>query len=309
MASKPGLNRNSSNANRLPAPSLFIGPPSRNASNTSIIPPTSTPGGITPGSRAPALARQRSQRGIGNDPQNDSNPMSPTTTTSAGGAGGLSRKDTTAPPPQSITVAATAAAAAEATLQQQPSTDAIWAEMQNTLEEVELSALNGTHVFRPGHSSALDELRTAQIALAQAWARSEADEDESEEDRRPAVANKPLSAANVLANDRDQKLAGGSAGGGTGSAGGAGAGGGGRPRSGTETSAKSQLERDTENDIQLARKRREANDRYFQRVNAGVLDVVAKLEEVAKAMKGVEQESKEIWGDGESVDTASFMSK
>jgi len=37
-------------------------------------------------------------------------------------------------------------------------------------------------------------------------------------------------------------------------------------------------------------------DRYFQRVNAGVLDVVAKLEEVAKAMKGVEIESREIWG-------------
>ncbi|OJD09571.1 hypothetical protein ACJ73_10215 [Blastomyces percursus] len=53
----------------------------------------------------------------------------------------------------------------------------------------------------------------------------------------------------------------------------------------------------TERDILLARKRREANDRYFDRVNSGVLDVVAKLEEVALAMRVVERESKEIWND------------
>jgi hypothetical protein len=67
------------------------------------------------------------------------------------------------------------------------------------------------------------------------------------------------------------------------------------------------LEEDTENDIALARKRREANDRYFRKVNTGVMDVVQKLEEVAKAMKGVETESKEIWGDQDSVDTASVI--
>ena len=75
-------------------------------------------------------------------------------------------------------------------------------------------------------------------------------------------------------------------------------------RSGTGGSAgtgKSQLEEETENDIALARQRREANDKYFQRVNTGVVDVVRKLEEVAKAMKGVEMESKEIWDDKESI--------
>jgi hypothetical protein len=62
------------------------------------------------------------------------------------------------------------------------------------------------------------------------------------------------------------------------------------------------MEEETEVDILLARKRREANDRYFQRVNQGVLDVVAKLEDVAIAMRAVEQESKELWGDdNESV--------
>jgi len=65
------------------------------------------------------------------------------------------------------------------------------------------------------------------------------------------------------------------------------------------------LEEETEVDILLARKRREANDRYFQRVNQGVLDVVAKLEDVAVAMRAVEQESKDIWAGDESVPTSS----
>ncbi|KAB2575129.1 uncharacterized protein LTHEOB_1260 [Lasiodiplodia theobromae] len=342
MTSKSSVKRNSSQANRLPAPSLFIGPPSRNASDTSIIPPTSAAGtgSKTPGARGNPLSRQRSQRteaaadgaGNGATAMNRSN-------SSSGAAGpGVSWKD--APPPLQSPLLhqaniSTMDQAAHHHHHQgqhdQPSTDAIWAEMQNTLEEVELSATTGTHVFRPGHSQALDELRTAQIALAQAWARSEAEEEDrtmTEQDEllrnNGLHGSRPLSAANVLQMDREQKLMGGSvgpaaavaaamgAGGAAGVAGGATASavaGGTRPRSGTETSAKSQLERDTENDIQLARKRREANDRYFQRVNAGVLDVVAKLEEVAKAMKGVEQESKEIWGDAESVDTASVVSK
>jgi len=55
-------------------------------------------------------------------------------------------------------------------------TDALWAEMQATLEEVELSASGGTRVFGPDHERKLADLRMAQIALAQAWARSEADD-------------------------------------------------------------------------------------------------------------------------------------
>ena len=171
-------------------------------------------------------------------------------------------------------------------------TDALWAEMQNTLEEVELNAASGTHVFGPGHSKALDELRTAQIALAQAWAKSEAEEERETRDGKaagPQVPDKPINTTDVLAADKfGQQPT--------------------RARSGTTGtvgSTKSQLEEETENDIQLARQRREANDRYFQRVNKGVLDVVAKLEEVAKAMKGVEMESREIWGDKDSVDSAS----
>lgn len=164
-------------------------------------------------------------------------------------------------------------------------TDALWAEMQNTLEEVELSASSGSHVFGPGHPRALEELRTAQIALAQAWAKSEAEDElatsplfkDKEADKAKHV--KPGAA---LATERANKLGNGPKGG------------------------KTQLEEDTEKDIVLARERREANDRYFSKVNKGVLEVVMKLEEVAKAMKTVEEESKEIWGDRNSVDSESL---
>ncbi|KAH6640676.1 hypothetical protein F5144DRAFT_544835 [Chaetomium tenue] len=160
-------------------------------------------------------------------------------------------------------------------------TDALWAEMQATLEAVELTAggssggggagrdtaarTSTARVFSPDHERKLDELRAAQIALAQAWARSEADE---------AIE--------------------------TTAAGGAGAAG-----EGTERSGGKKVEEETEVDILLARKRREANDRYFQRVNQGVLDVVSKLEEVAIAMRAVEQESKELWGDDNESITGS----
>ncbi|KAI6364932.1 hypothetical protein MCOR25_005529 [Pyricularia grisea] len=151
-------------------------------------------------------------------------------------------------------------------------TDALWAEMQATLEEVELSASGGTRVFGPDHDRKLAELRAAQIALAQAWARSEADE-----------------AIEDNLHQRQQRGGGSSKLGAEGSAGTA-----------AETERLgAKMEEETELDILLARQRREANDRYFSRVNQGVLDVVAKLDEVARAMREVEQESKDIWDGGE----------
>jgi hypothetical protein len=174
-------------------------------------------------------------------------------------------------------------------------TDAIWAEMQNTLEEVELSASTGTHIFSPNHSQALEELRTAQIALAQAWAKSEADEElqgASEDKKTTAAAEMPLNGVDALGAGGVEKHGAVAAEG--------------RKRSGTDGSVKSQLEGDTENDIAMARKRREANDRYFRRVNMGVVDVVQKLEQVANSMKVVEMESKEIWGDKDSMESGSL---
>ncbi|KAK3901525.1 hypothetical protein C8A05DRAFT_34797 [Staphylotrichum tortipilum] len=196
-------------------------------------------------------------------------------------------------------------------------TDALWAEMQATLEAVELSAGGGTdpgpgtnvsstaRVFSPDHERKLDELRAAQIALAQAWARSEADE---------AIETTGLGGGTGEGAGSSEGATDAAAAGGGGAAGGKSTVGtvSGRPESsgfgvgaGHERGAGAgarRVEEETEVDILLARKRREANDRYFQRVNQGVLDVVAKLEEVAIAMRAVEQESKELWGDGtESV--------
>jgi septum formation topological specificity factor MinE len=246
---------------RLPAPSLFVGPPSRNASNLSLQ--------TTPKDNAKPLNRQRSRLGQGTSSGDKID--SPSTPIDTLTPGGFSRR--------------TPAQTSKAEQMSNERTDALWAEMQNTLEEVELSASSGTHIFGPGHSRALEDLRTAQIALAQAWAKSEA---EDEPDHSRPGSGKPVNTADVLSADRAAKLGHASQG------------------SKSSTGGKTQLEEDTENDIALARQRREANDRYFQKVNNGVLEVVQKLEEVAKAMKNVEIESKDIWDDRDSVDTASI---
>ena len=201
-------------------------------------------------------------------------------------------------------------------------TDALWAEMQATLEAVELSASGGAaaavgagaRVFGPDHERKLDELRAAQIALAQAWARSEADE-AIETVGASAGGGAGEGAASEGGVGRSEGAAGVSVGAGGGTDGGLG----GRSTAGTASArpgssglglgamgAQAKPGEDTgeetEVDILLARKRREANDRYFQRVNQGVLDVVAKLEDVAIAMRAVEQESKELWsGENESA--------
>jgi hypothetical protein len=176
-------------------------------------------------------------------------------------------------------------------------TDALWAEMQSTLEEVELSAVNGTHVFGPEHSKALEELRAAQIGLAQAWARSEADDAVEAADKDSKGPGPKLGGGMLGSEGRSALDTLGTEGKGSTAASGSQRGGSGAGAEGMG----SKLMEDTEADILLARRRREANDRYFQRVNEGVLDVVAKLEEVASAMKAVEQESRDIWGGSDSA--------
>ncbi|KAL7807707.1 hypothetical protein V8C26DRAFT_414585 [Trichoderma gracile] len=176
-------------------------------------------------------------------------------------------------------------------------TDALWAEMQATLEKVELSASEGTHVFGPEHDRKLAELRTAQIVLAQAWARSEADDtietalrdhlNELKGDEAPNLRDGPLDSSRP---DRGE---------GTDAA---------KSMMGTSSAWQgsddkrvdrlgAKLVEETEADILLARKRREANDEYFERVNDGVIDVIAKLESVAVAMRAVEEETKDLWND------------
>ena len=148
--------------------------------------------------------------------------------------------------------------------------------MQATLAEVELSAARGTHFFGPEHSAALEALRTSQIALAQAWARSEADE----------IVDHPGESEDVDAKSARPTSAG----------------------DGKEKKRGAELEEETEGDILLARKRREANDKYFGRVSNGVLDVVGRLEEVAVAMAKVEKESRELWSESESMESGSLKS-
>jgi hypothetical protein len=177
-------------------------------------------------------------------------------------------------------------------------TDALWAEMQATLEEVELSASGGTHVFGPDHDRKLAELRAAQIALAQAWARSEADDAiETNKDIMSITGDEVRNLKGTVLGDSTKPTDGTDAAkstAGTNSAARPGSSGVGTERLGAK------LEEETEVDILLARKRREANDRYFHCVNQGVLDVVAKLEDVAIAMRTVEQESKGMWGEEET---------
>lgn len=176
-------------------------------------------------------------------------------------------------------------------------TDALWAEMQATLEEVELSASGGTHVFGPEHDKKLGDLRAAQIALAQAWARSEADDT-----IETAYGGEPTaSVGDEVRNLRSAFVDASKSGEGTDPAKSTAPSISGRPESsaGVERLG-AKLEEETEADLRLARQRREANDQYFQRVNNGVIDVVAKLEEVAMAMRAVEQESKDVWNETES---------
>lgn len=270
---------------REPPPSLFLGPPSQNASHVSlpgVAPVTASNTSLNP-SRAP-LIRQRSQLGS----------QLPITPRVMDGASSESA---------SVNVARTALPRQvhdSEGKKQAERTDALWAEMQCTLEEVELSAVSGTHVFGQEHAKALEGLRAAQIELAQAWARSEADDvvDSADRESKGLIGSKGVGALgsegrSVLDTGVSTVPSGSGRPGSSGNA----------AISGTEGMG-TQLEEETQADILLARKRREANDKYFQRVNEGVLDVVARLEEVAKAMKAVEQESRDIWGENESARTS-----
>jgi septum formation topological specificity factor MinE len=167
--------------------------------------------------------------------------------------------------------------------------------MQSALSEVELSAVTSEHVFGEKHAEALEDLRTKQLNLAQAWARSEADDEVVDSSRNTADGESAQrrgsaeAAATTTTGTTAKDTAGTTAG---------------ESAPVRDRVSHRTLDEETEKDILLARRRRDANDRYFDRVNQGVLDVVAKLEEVSQAMRTVERESKDIWSDSESVTTA-----
>ncbi|KAJ5893848.1 hypothetical protein N7495_005539 [Penicillium taxi] len=235
-------------SSRLPPPSLFQGPPSHNASNISLsVSPQYTLASQT-GSQPPPLHRDRSHRNNDGDGSENKSLLSPFISRR------VSKHDV-------------------------DGSEAIWQEMQSALSEVELSAVTSENVFGEKHAEALEDLRMKQLKLAQAWARSEADDEVV--DSSPNTADRDKSSTDPPSTDAaatEQAP----------------------PRD--RVSYRS-LDEETEKDIILARQRREANDRYFDRVNQGVLDVIAKLEDVSQAMRTVEQESKDIWSDTESMGT------
>jgi len=238
---------------RLPAPTLFVGPPSRNASQLSV----SRQGqGLDPTKSRDPLTRQRSVLGRSGN-------------TKDGPEG--KDKDHALP---------TLKKASER------EADAKWREMQSTLNEVELTAQSSTHVFGESHAAALEELRRAQIELARAWGRGNEDKASP---THPQIDR--FGEAESIARDRQTGVTG-------------------RNRGDTDASvstvlsdesvlssstARSQLEDETAQDIKLASERRAANEAYFKKVEGGVKEVVKKLEVVAEAMRGVEGESRSLW--------------
>jgi len=136
--------------------------------------------------------------------------------------------------------------------------------MQQKLSEVELS--NTPIFFGTSHARALEELRVAQIGLAQAWMAGGVDE---------------MTTATTAAT--------------------AGAGGNGGGGSGIGVAAGMPGKED-ETDIEMiqAKKRRAANDAHFERVARGVSEVAGKLDAAAVAMRGVERQSRGIWDSGSS---------
>ncbi|KIX10064.1 uncharacterized protein Z518_01145 [Rhinocladiella mackenziei CBS 650.93] len=235
---RPKLNTTRTTTHRLPPPALFQGPPSKNASHISLA----LPGDRVPG--APGVETEHQHR---------------------------IKRPSRVPPASSFSGPSLRQPAAEADNQR---AENLWAEMQKTLADVELSAMNTSHVFGASHAKALEDLRTAQLSLAQTWAKSEADElHEHDLDTDAGQANVGTLETGSSPSQGPKGTNG-------------------KPSAFTNNK---NLEEETERDIQLARKRREANDRYFQQVNRGVLDVVNKLDEVAGAMRRVERESREIW--------------
>ena len=268
---KPSATTNTK-SNRLPAPTLFVGPPSRNASQLSVsrqAPETNLKAG------RPGLNRQKSGRARGY-----------TADGAADGAADAPSKDLP-------------------TLQKpsEKSIDAKWREMQSTLNEVELTAQSSTHVFGDSHTKALDELRKAQVALAKAWGRGNEEnvaaamqdstdanisrftgaEDLASERERQGRSNTTRnradttgSASTVLSDESQVSES-------------------------SARSARSHLEDETAQDIKLAGERRAANEAYFKKVDQGVKEVVEKLEVVAEAMRGVEGESRSLWSNSDST--------
>ncbi|KAI5837561.1 hypothetical protein DFP73DRAFT_486988 [Morchella snyderi] len=175
-------------------------------------------------------------------------------------------------PTSNITAAAAAAAVPTPAAAATTAHEKMWHEMQQKLEEVSLS---GDHVFGSTHSKSLASLRTAQVELAQAWMRSEEDD----------LDNKHT----VFGHQAFAPAASGAGG-------------------GAAASSSAAAVQEQDEDLLLAGERRRANDAHFARVAMSVVDVTRRLENVARAMAGVELESRGIWAGSSDSDGSSLLS-
>ncbi|KAI4717634.1 hypothetical protein E4T48_06166 [Aureobasidium sp. EXF-10727] len=285
---------------RLPAPSLFVGPPSHNASNASLARANTEtsqssrtiPSSAIPGPTSPSLHQgnlSRSNTGLSRQPtnlsrQNTRDALSRQNTRDAVGLScqntslSQQRPDGLIPPEDKETSQQTQATGVglqtnpedQETKRQRPRRgtavlDAHWAALQSTLSDIELSAGSSAHVFGSGHATALEELRAAQVNLARAWGQTD---EGTTAPSSPSATKRETQQTNT---HQDQEKA-------------------------AEQNER-KLSTATTLDLTSAAKRREASDKYFAAVKEGVAEVVRKLDGVADAMREVEMQSRDIWGD------------
>jgi hypothetical protein len=154
--------------------------------------------------------------------------------------------------------------------------DAHWAALQSTLSDIELSAASSAHVFNSNHAKALEDLRAAQVELARAWGQTDAEDVST----LPSASDSKTNKEQAAKKDEDKR------------------------HSNHNKEQEKQAEQNerklstaTTLDLTSAARRREASDKYFAAVKEGVADVVRKLDGVADAMREVEMQSRDIWGD------------
>ncbi|KEQ58995.1 uncharacterized protein M437DRAFT_58109 [Aureobasidium melanogenum CBS 110374] len=243
---------------RLPAPSLFVGPPSHNASNVSLT-------------RANTDTSQQTSRNVPSSAI--PNPSSPSLNSSS-----LSRSNTAASRQQNANPLSR-----QNTNLGTAVLDAHWAALQSTLSDIELSAGSSAHVFGTGHAKALEELRAAQVELARAWGQTDSEDTST----LPTKEVKPPDTTTAQRNSKDNSNT--------------------KDKEDKHQSNKEQEKQAEQNerklstattlDLTSAARRREASDKYFAAVKEGVAEVVRKLDGVADAMREVEMQSRDIWGD------------
>ncbi|KAG9615948.1 hypothetical protein KCV04_g16032, partial [Aureobasidium melanogenum] len=298
---------------RLPAPSLFVGPPSHNASNASLtrantdtsqnsrtVPSSAIPGPSSPSLNSTPLSRSNtaasrqnanlSRQNTNLSRQNTRDAISRQNTNIS-----QQRPDGLQVPEDNATAEKGAAGGGvglanttidEEVKRQRPRRgtavlDAHWAALQSTLSDIELSAGSSAHVFGTGHAKALEELRAAQVELARAWGQTDSEDTStlpSKETKSPDTAQRNNSKDTTTKETQD------------------------RHQSNKEQEKQAEqnerkLSTATTLDLTSAARRREASDKYFAAVKEGVAEVVRKLDSVADAMREVEMQSRDIWGD------------